>query len=245
MTQTQTEFTMPFAQTTHAQREKVIKDMINEELMMQRGLEIDLPSYDPDVRNALVAGVELEVTADVLAQQPTNEELRAYYTAHRDKYSSEGVMQLRDLVAKTDVNHSVEQARATIAAAINALRNAQGLDAVLRKYLLTDSGRFMVAGHVDTGDIYQFAVKAKTDPVTFQSAIALRDGEVSEPFELADGVHIVVMVKHRFPVAQSFDEAQNRVWTDVKTEAQAKVNAANLAYLRSRADILLAPEYAK
>jgi hypothetical protein len=154
-------------------------------------------------------------------------------------------MQLRDLVAKTDVNHSVEQARATIAAAINALRNAQGLDAVLRKYLLTDSGRFMVAGHVDTGDIYQFAVKAKTDPVTFQSAIALRDGEVSEPFELADGVHIVVMVKHRFPVAQSFDEAQNRVWTDVKTEAQAKVNAANLAYLRSRADILLAPEYAK
>src|SRR5271155_2950543 len=77
MTQTQTEFTSPFAQTSHEQREKVLEDMINEELMVQRGLEIDLPSYDPDVRNALLAGVELEVTADVLAQQPTTAELRA------------------------------------------------------------------------------------------------------------------------------------------------------------------------
>jgi parvulin-like peptidyl-prolyl isomerase len=245
MTQTQAQFTLPFARTTRAQREKIIEDMINEELMVQRGLELDLPSYDPDVRNALVAGVELEVTADVLAQQPTNEDLQAYYNAHKDKYSSEGVMQLRDLVAKTDANHPIEQVRAAVVAAIAALREGQRLDAVLEKYRLTDSGRFMEARHVDTGDIFQFAVKAKTDPVTYQAAIALKDGEVSEPIELADGVHVVVMIKHRFPVAQSFNEAQNRVWTDVKTEAQAKVNAANLAYLRSRADILLAPEYAK
>src|ERR1700685_3912784 len=97
MTQAEAQFTVPFSQTTPEQRHKVLEDMINEELMMQRGLEIDLPSYDPDVRNALVAGVELEVTADVLAQQPTAEELHAYYEQHKDKYSSEGVMQLRDL----------------------------------------------------------------------------------------------------------------------------------------------------
>ena len=48
MTQTETQYSEPFAQTTREQREKVLEDMINEELMMQRGLEIDLPSYDPD-----------------------------------------------------------------------------------------------------------------------------------------------------------------------------------------------------
>src|ERR1700734_1833560 len=79
MTQTQTQYSVPFAQTTREQREKVLQDMINEELLMQRGLEIDLPSYDPDVRNALVAGVELEVTAEIVARQPTSEELHAYY----------------------------------------------------------------------------------------------------------------------------------------------------------------------
>ena len=244
MTQTQAQFTVPFEQSTLEQRHKVLEDMINEELMMQRGLEIDLPSYDPAVRNALVAGVELEVTADVLAQQPTSEQLRAYYEAHKDKYSSEGVMQLRDLVAKTDAAHP-EAARATAAAAIAALRKGQPLEAVSRKFGLVDSGRFMDSGHVDTGNIFQFAVRAKTDDATYNATLPLKDGEVSDPIPLADGVHLVAMIKHRFPVAQTFEEATNGVWTDVKNEAQARVNAANLAYLRSRADIVVDAEYAK
>jgi hypothetical protein len=244
MTQAQTQYTVPFAQSSAEQRQKVLQDMINEELMMQRGLEIDLPSYDPDVRNALVAGVELEVTADVLAQQPTTEEMRAYYEAHKDKYSSEGVMQLRDLVVKPDTAHPAA-ARAIATAAIAALRKGQTLASVIQKFSLADSGRFMDAGHVDTGDIFQFAVRAKTDDSTYKATLPLKEGEVSEPFEQSDGIHLIVMIKHRFPVAQNFEEASNRVWSDLKNEAQAKVNAANIAYLRSRADIIVAPELAQ
>jgi hypothetical protein len=55
-------------------------------------------------------------------------------------------------------------------------------------------------------------------------------------------MHLIVMIKHRFPVQQTLAEASNQVWTDVKKEAQAKVRSANLTYLRSRADIILAPE---
>lgn len=244
MTQAQTQYTVPFAQSSAEQRQKVLQDMINEELMMQRGLEIDLPSYDPDVRNALVAGVELEVTADVLAQQPTTEEMRAYYEAHKDKYSSEGVMQLRDLVVKPDTAHPAA-ARAIATAAIAALRKGQTLASVIQKFSLLDSGRFMDAGHVDTGDIFQFAVRAKTDDSTYKATLPLKEGEVSEPLEQSDGIHLIVMIKHRFPVAQNFEEASNRVWSDLKNEAQAKVNAANIAYLRSRADIIVAPELAQ
>jgi len=244
MTQAQTQYTVPFAQSSTEQRQKVLQDMINEELMMQRGLEIDLPSYDPDVRNALVAGVELEVTADVLAQQPTTEEMRAYYEAHKDKYSSEGVMQLRDLVVKPDTAHPAA-ARAIATAAIAALRKGQTLASVIQKFSLVDSGRFMDAGHVDTGDIFQFAVRAKTDDSTYKATLPLKEGEVSEPLEQSDGIHLIVMIKHRFPVAQNFEEASNRVWSDLKNEAQAKVNAANIAYLRSRADIIVAPELAQ
>jgi hypothetical protein len=58
-------------------------------------------------------------------------------------------------------------------------------------------------------------------------------------------VHLIFAIKHRFPVQQTFEEASNQVWTDVKKEAQARVRSANLAYLRSRADIILAPELAQ
>jgi parvulin-like peptidyl-prolyl isomerase len=245
MTQTQTQFVLPFAQTTPEQRHMVLEDMINEELTVQRGLEIDLPSYDPDVRNALVAGVELEVTADVLSQRPTPEELRAYFEHHQDKYSTEGVMQLRDLLVKTDASHPAAAAQAKALAAVEALRRGQPLDAVIKKFDLNDSGRFMDAGHADTGDIFQFALRAKLDDALYQATLALHDGEVSDPVPESDGVHVVAMIKHRLPVHQTFEEASNQIWTDVKKEAQGKVRSANLTYLRSRADIILAPEFAQ
>jgi parvulin-like peptidyl-prolyl isomerase len=245
MTQTQTQFVLPFAQTTREQRHMVLEDMINEELMVQRGLEIDLPSYDPDVRNALVAGVELEVTADVLSQQPAPRELRAYYEQHKDKYSTEGVMQLRDLLVKTDASLPVAAVQTKALAAVTALRRGQSLDAVIKKFELVDSGRFMDAGRADTGDIFQFALRAKLDDALYQATLGLHDGEVSDPVPESDGVHVIVMIKHRFPVQQTLEEASNQVWTDVKKEAQANVRSANLTFLRGRADIILTPELAQ
>jgi parvulin-like peptidyl-prolyl isomerase len=245
MTQTQTQFVLPFAETTREQRHMVLEDMINEELMVQRGFEIDLPSYDPDVRNALVAGVELEVTADVLSQQPTPRELRAYYEQHKGKYSTEGVMQLRDLLVKTDASLPVAAAQTKALAAVTALRRGQSLDAVIKKFELVDSGRFMDAGRADTGDIFQFALRAKLDDALYQATLALHDGEVSDPVPESDGVHVIVMIKHRFPVQQTLEEASNQVWTDVKKEAQANVRTANLTFLRSRADIIVTPELAQ
>jgi parvulin-like peptidyl-prolyl isomerase len=244
MTQTQAQYNVPFAQTTAEQRQKTLEDMINEELLMQRGLEIDLPSYDPDVRNALVAGVELEVTAEVLAQQPTGEELRVYYEQHKDKYSSEGIMQLRDLLLSTDAR-SGSAAHAAASKAAAEVRRGEPLDAIIKRYGLRDSGRFMDAGQVDLGDIYQFAVRAKLDDALYNALLPLKGGEISDPVDESDGVHLVAMIKRRFPVPQTFDQASNRVWTDLKGEAQAKVRTANVAYLRGRADIVVAPDYAR
>jgi parvulin-like peptidyl-prolyl isomerase len=244
MTQTQAQYNVPFAQTTAEQRQKTLEDMINEELLMQRGLEIDLPSYDPDVRSALVAGVELEVTAEVLAQQPTGEELRVYYEQHKDKYSSEGIMQLRDLLLSTDAR-SASAAHAAASKAAAEARRGEPLDAIIKRYGLRDSGRFMDAGQVDLGDIYQFAVRAKLDDALYNALLPLKGGEISDPVDESDGVHLVAMIKRRFPVPQTFELASNRVWTDLKGEAQAKVRTANVAYLRGRADIVVAPDYAR
>src|ERR1700680_3745040 len=110
VTQAQIETALPFDQTTKEQRLKVLNEMIDEELLVQRGLEVDLAASDPDVRMAEVNGVQLQVDADVLAQQPSDEQLLAYYNARKDKYAAEGIMALRDLVIKTDENTTAGQA---------------------------------------------------------------------------------------------------------------------------------------
>jgi parvulin-like peptidyl-prolyl isomerase len=242
MAQVQTEFATPFAESTPEQRAKVLMDMVAEELQVQRGLEIDLPSFDPDVRTALVAGVQLEISADVMAQQPTDQELRAYYEAHKDHYVGEGVLRMRDLVAKSGAAATAGQTMANAQQATTALRAGLPVEQAMQRYRLEDSGALMAAGHVDTGEIFEFAARAKLAREIYAIVASLQSGQVSEPIRQSDGVHVVVMLEHRMPVREDYATAADQVWTDYKNEAQARVREANVRYLRSRADILLSPE---
>jgi parvulin-like peptidyl-prolyl isomerase len=242
MTQVQTEFAAPFAESTPVQRAKVLQEMVAEELQVQRGLEIDLPSFDPDVRAALAAGMQLEVTADVLAQQPTEQELRAYYEAHKDRYVGEGVLRMRDLVAKSGAAAAAGQPMANAQQVVTALRAGMPVEQAVQRYRLQDSGALMAAGHVDTDEIFEFAAREKLAREIYAAAATLQGGQVSEPIRQSDGVHVVVMLEHRMPVRKDYAAAADQVWTDYKNEAQARVREANVRYLRSRADILLSPE---
>jgi len=102
----------------------------------------------------------------------------------------------------------------------------------------------MTAGHTDLGDIFEFAVRAKVDDALYDALSPLKDGEIAKPVVESDGLHLLLMVKHRFPTAQKFEQASDGVWRDVKREAETRVRAVNIAYLRHRADVVVAPDYA-
>src|SRR5258708_4138462 len=68
--QLQSLYNVEFSHATREQREKVLSDMIREELFVQRGKELDVASTDHDVRNALVMAVELALAADSITSQP-------------------------------------------------------------------------------------------------------------------------------------------------------------------------------
>jgi hypothetical protein len=242
VTQVQTQFVTPFARSTTQQRKKVLEDMIAEELMVQRGLEIDLSSYDPDVRAAMMAGVELEVTADVLADQPGEAQLRDYYGRRRAKYVTEGVMRLRELVSRATGSVRMDEAISAARQAVTALRAGKPIDAVMQQYHLVDSGRLMDAGRVDMGDILEFAAKAKLGVEIYGAASQLRSGEISDAIRQSDGAHIIVMLQHRFSVQQEYPAAADQVWTDYKNHELAGVRASNIKYLRGRANILLSDD---
>lgn len=240
ITQVQTQYSVGYAETTPTQRRKVLDDMIDEEMMVQRGLDVDLPSFDPDVRVALVAGVELQLFADVLAQKPSTAELQAYYDTHRANYIRDGEMRLRDLVAVVSPQRPPAAAGRDAAMASASLRQGALLDQVLAQFNLTDSRRLLDSGHVDLGDVFDFAARARLDPAVFAAARALATGQVSDPVVAADGVHIVVMVKRIPPAQRSFAETSNEVWRDVTEDAKRRVRENNLKYLRTKADIQVA-----
>jgi parvulin-like peptidyl-prolyl isomerase len=242
VTQVQTQFGVPFAESTEAQRRRVLDDMIAEELMVQRGLEADLASYDPEVRQALVNGVELQIFADVLARQPTDEQLKDYYEKHKDRYVRDGIMQLRDLMIPTGggSQQSPEQAFPIARKAADALRHGKALDAVMSEFGMRDSRKLLDSGHIDTGDVFDFSARARLDPQVFAVASKLGAGQTSDPVVASDGVHVLVMFKREPPRQRPFSEVGNEVWTDLKKDAQDQVRKGNLKYLAGKADIRIA-----
>ncbi len=236
MTQVQTQFGVPYDKSTAAQRRKVLDDMVAEELSVQRGVEIDLPSFDPDVRTAMVAGVELEVTANVLAQQPSPEALRQWYETHRGRYASDASFRMRDLVARVGPRRNGARAAADAARAVAALRAGQPLDQTMHAFELQDSGS------VGDDAILDFAAKAKLDASVYAAASGLAAGAVSDPVAAADGLHVVVMIEHEPSVPRPFQAVSDRVWADYKKAAQEQVLRSNVEFLRGRADIQLSDD---
>ena len=205
---------------------------------MQRGLEVDLAATDPDVRSAMVAGVDLQVDADVIAQQPTPQQLLDYYNRHIDKYSTDGVMQVVDLAMPIGTG-KLEDAVARAQQASAEINGGASLAAVEAKYGLKDSGR------IDAGDNFDFAVKAKLGPDIYAAVRNLKAGQASAPVKQPDGLHVVLVTKRIDSVKLDFAKAQDEVWQDYKKDARDANERANLKYLKSRADIVLAPEFRK
>ena len=235
--QTELETTKTFDQTTKEERLKVLNEMIAEELLVQRGLEMDLAASDAEVRAAQVAGVQAQVDADVLAQQPTDEQLRSYFDAHNDKYASEGIMALRDFVLQPDENLSADEAVAKAKQAAEAFRKGRDSEDVLATYNLKDSGK------IDRGDLFDFAVRVKFSAALYGAAAKLATHEASEPIMEAGAVHVLLMEKRQAPPSKTFEQTRDAVLQDYRKDEQGRVEDGNMKYLLNKADIQLAPEF--
>ena len=232
-TQLQNEFGIPIARASEAQRKKVLNDMIAEELMVQRGLEMNLPGSDPDVRSALVAGVELQNSANVLAKQPTEAEMQTYYNAHKDRYRTQGVMTLRDLYLAPG-----PRAQAIMAEVAKDLRAGATPDAEIRKFGLSEA-------HKVNGEELDFAAKIHLGPTLYTAVVDTKAGQVTDPVADKDGSIHVMQVGKRIPSVQlSLADASNQVFTDFKKDAQDAVQASNISYLKGKAEIQLQKGYA-
>jgi parvulin-like peptidyl-prolyl isomerase len=226
--QLQTLYGVDLRHASAEQRRRVLDDMIREELFVQRGKELDVASIDPDVRSAMVNSVEQEIAADALTAQPSEAQLRGYYAAHRARYASEGVMNVRDYVFAPGDSKAAAEAAA-------ALRSGVPGPAVLAKWGASDSGKI-------ADDEFYFAAKIHLGEVLFEAAKDLPDGGVSAPIERADGIHVLHMLKNKKPVPFDYAAARDKVLTDFRNEAIGRLRTGDEGFLRKRANVLIADD---
>ncbi|HTV80301.1 MAG TPA: peptidylprolyl isomerase [Steroidobacteraceae bacterium] len=237
--QVETETGKAFADTSPAERSRILREMINEELLVQRAVVLDLPETTNEVRTNMAIGVNTQVAAPVLAYEPTDAELRAFYDQHRQNYTAPGSMTLQDLVLHIggyqNADQTVSQAQADATEAVYQLRSGTSVDYVMEHF------GFMRSGRAADGEELDFAAKLHLGDKLYQVAMTLHDGEISDPVQDWDGMHILVMQRHEFPKVADFSAVRDRVYLDYRTAAANRATEQNLSQLRRQANILLAP----
>jgi PPIC-type PPIASE domain len=239
ISETQAEMEKPFAQATPAERARVLHQMIDQELLVQRALVLDLPETATEVRTALADAVNAQAAAPALAAQPTEAALFAYYRQHRARYESYGSMQLRDLVLHVggfqNTDQTFSQAEADAIEAVYQLRSGASVDHVTEHFGFADSGR------VGRGPELDFAAKLHLGLQLYQIAERMSTGQVSDPIATSDGVHVLVMEVRRPPAVEDFPTARAQVYSDYRQDLVSRADRANLRLLRGQARILVAP----
>jgi PPIC-type PPIASE domain/SurA N-terminal domain len=226
--QLQTLYGVDLAHATAAQRHKVLDDMIREELFVQRGKELDVAATDPDVRAAMVNSVELEIAADAVTSQPSEAQLRSYFASHQLRYASEGVMTLRDFVfAQGDAKAAAEAAE--------AFRTSAPTPAQLARWHASDSRKV-------ADEEFYFAARIHLGEQLFAAARDLPDGGVAAPLSLPDGIHVLYMLKNKRPMPFDFAAARDQVLTDYRNDAIGHLRTGDEAFLRKRANVLIADD---
>lgn len=208
--QLKAQFDVSPAQASAAQRKTVIDAMLREELYVQRGLELGVPTDDIDVRAALVGSVEAAVTADVLASRPAEDEIAAYYAANRLRWADEGVMTVEDYVVPAG--------------------SAAGVlpPGALRQPVMQD------------GEEFWFAAKVHLPEALFRVAQGMRSGAVSAPVQVNGAWHMLRMVHNQPPVVRPLGAVRDKVLADFQKDKAARLASANDRFLRRRADVQLA-----
>lgn len=237
-TQLENETGLKFTEASRAEKIRVMNEMLREELLVQRGLELNFAETDQASRNALVSAVEQQAIAEVTTSQPTEKQLRKQFEDHRAQYATEGTMTVNNLLALESIDPSVPDPRDRAEKAAAALRDGVPLLEVEQRYN-------MVRDKFYKEDFY-FAAKIHLGDKMYEKVVNLNAGDVTDPMlGQNDNYHVIQMISNTRPVPLSFERSRSQVLTDYKNNEQARLMNNAVSFLLNRAKVLIAKDYAK
>ena len=120
---------------TNEDADFVLQRIIEEELLVQRGLEVLLPQTDRQTRGTIVSAMISMVTADANSYQPSEQELREYYEENSRYFQKTERLRIRKLDVSGDDAETVAR---TLEQAIQesvSLESLQDEQATIDRYL--------------------------------------------------------------------------------------------------------------
>ncbi|MBI3781972.1 MAG: peptidyl-prolyl cis-trans isomerase [Deltaproteobacteria bacterium] len=218
------------------QRKLVVDRLIDDELLLERAMELGLARDDLRVRRALTGAVIESVVADQDSIQPSDRELRSFYDSERDFFTSPGQLRLRQIWLRASTPADTDAALDRARKAITRLRSGDDFSSVKH-----DLGDQEIAPLPDAlvpvtklGDYL--------GPTAMRTALGMKTGEISDPVRSNTGYHVLQLVERRSAEPPPFEDIKPQVAAEFRRRASEQALRTYLDDLRSRADVTVAAE---
>jgi hypothetical protein len=202
-------------------RRHVLDRLIDEELLLQRGLELGLVRRDRRLRAGLTGAVIASVVAEPAEHAaPREAELRAFYEANSDTAIRGDAASSLDRAAEAARRWKGGEEYAALAAALGDPPLAPLPEAPLPVSKLRDY----------------------LGPTVARAVLGLAPGEISEPIRSGGGFHVVQVVERESDSTPPFEEVRAQVSEEFRRRGDERAVRAYLDDLRAVSEILIADD---
>jgi parvulin-like peptidyl-prolyl isomerase len=219
---------------TSAERLVALRWLIDQELLIQRGVEIGLLDSDLTVRKAIAGAMIDTVVASVLAQEPTEEELRAFYTSHTAVFTVPAQVHVQHIscVGNGDLNKARGQAGQASAAIARGMSFPEARE------------RYGDEGDVPLPDtlLPLSVLRRLLGPTLTDAVLAMKAGDISRPLQSSAGYHVLRLVELRPEQIQPYEAMKQEVKAEYFRRGRDEALQHYLDDLRQKATIVLSPQ---
>jgi parvulin-like peptidyl-prolyl isomerase len=182
---------------TTADARRALDRLIDEELLVQRGLDLGLGTSDLAVRKAVVDAMVQFAAAETAGRRPGDDELRGFYAARPELVRTEPQVRVRVVSFPTREQAGVEALRAALRAGkdFDAAARSAGGEAVIVPDMLLPAQKL--------GDY--------AGPAVRDAAVALEPGEAAGPIDAGGVPTFVLLLGKREGSAPPFEAVRDVV----------------------------------
>jgi parvulin-like peptidyl-prolyl isomerase len=218
------------------ERRHVLDRLLDEELLVQRGLELGLARHDRRVRGDIVAAVIQSIVAQSESDPPDETEVERFYQEQRGYFARSGRLRVRRLFVRPGPEGDGQSARARAEWAAEGLAAGEPFER-----MVAELGDEPVAPLPDALLPAQ-KLREYLGPSATRRAMSLEVGGVSEPLASGSGWQVLQLVDREVGFVPPLAELREEVRAELLRRRGDTALRDYLDALRERADLRLMPD---
>jgi len=206
-------------------RRHVLDRMIDEELLVQRAVELGLVDVDRRVRANLTSAMIQSIVDDADEVEPSARDLESFYREQAEFFTAPGRLRVRQIFVRSRADErGTAQERAAGAQA--ALDTGESFEGVREQY---GDGEI---SPIPDAMLPALKLREYIGPTALRAAMELEVGQVSEPIRSGTGIHFLKLVEREPERTPPLDEIEVQVRSEWRRRQGDRALRAYLDGLR-------------